>query len=164
MQFLQKIDNPTWLPSGSYAEAYLSNELPPLELCVSVYGFIYCDGHILFTHGEDDHAHDFELPGGHIELGETPEQAIARELVEETGVTPEAVSLVAINKTHTPNTPENYRYPSPTSYMLFYAGKVTQRAQTNELGLWLSVEEAKQNSWVKTEQGIFDALLAFIEK
>jgi 8-oxo-dGTP diphosphatase len=159
MQFLQSIENPWWLPKESTAEAYLSNDLPPRELCVSVYGFVMHDGHILFTRGEADHTHKLELPGGHIENGETPEEALVRELIEETGVTPESYSLVIINKTEVPNPPAGYPYPTPTSYMLFYAAKVSSLLPTNELGVWLPLSEAKENSWIKAEQGIFDALL-----
>ena len=164
MQLLQRVENPWWLPAGSVAEAYLSNELPPSELCVSVYGFVMHDGHILFTRGEADHTHEIELPGGHIEKGETPEEAIIRELEEETGVIPESSSLVIINKTFVPNPPVGYPYPTPISYMLFYIAKVSSKAETNELGVWLTLEEAKQNSWIKAEQGIFDALLKEVSK
>ena len=36
----------------------------------------------------------WEVPGGHIELGETPDEAAARELVEETGAVDFTVSAV----------------------------------------------------------------------
>jgi hypothetical protein len=68
--------------------------------------------------------------------------------------------LIANNKITVTNVPDDYRYPKPISYMLFYACIVSSLAKTNELGVWLPIEEAKQNSWVKTEQGIFNALLA----
>jgi mutator protein MutT len=164
MQLLQRVENPWWLPAQGYAEAVLSSELPPLSLCVSVYGFVVHDDHVLFTRGEEDHKHELEIPGGHIDPGETPEQALIRELEEETGVTPEQYKLVGYNKITVTNVPNDYRYPKPTSYMLFYICMVSSLAKTNELGVWLPLEEAKQNSWVKAEQGIFDALLKQVKE
>jgi len=48
------------------------------------------DGRVLATQRPDgkDHAGLWEFPGGKIEVGETPEQAIVRELYEELNIEP----------------------------------------------------------------------------
>jgi len=51
---------------------------------VSVKGVVARDGRILLLHNERG---EWELPGGRLELGETPEQCVVREIAEETGWT-----------------------------------------------------------------------------
>jgi 8-oxo-dGTP pyrophosphatase MutT (NUDIX family) len=49
---------------------------------VSVKGVVARDGRILLLHNERG---EWELPGGRLEIGETPEQCVTREITEETG-------------------------------------------------------------------------------
>jgi ADP-ribose pyrophosphatase YjhB (NUDIX family) len=49
---------------------------------VSVKGVVARDGRILLLHNERG---EWELPGGRLEIGESPEQCVAREIAEETG-------------------------------------------------------------------------------
>jgi len=48
-------------------------------------GIIYRDGHVLVGQRRrgDRHAYKWEFPGGKVEYGESPQQALARELLEE---------------------------------------------------------------------------------
>jgi mutator protein MutT len=57
---------------------------------VSVKGVLIRDGKVILLRNERD---DWELPGGKLELSETPEQCLAREMSEELGlvVEPEAI-------------------------------------------------------------------------
>lgn len=49
---------------------------------VSVKGVVARDGRILLLQNERG---EWELPGGRLEMGETPEQCVVREIAEETG-------------------------------------------------------------------------------
>jgi 8-oxo-dGTP pyrophosphatase MutT (NUDIX family) len=49
---------------------------------VSVKGVVVRDGRVLLVYNERD---EWELPGGRLEIGETPPQCVAREITEETG-------------------------------------------------------------------------------
>lgn len=49
---------------------------------VSIKGVVVQRGRVLLLHNERD---EWELPGGRLELTESPEQCVAREITEETG-------------------------------------------------------------------------------
>ena len=50
---------------------------------VSIKGVLIRGDRVLLVHNERD---EWELPGGRIEPGETPEQTVAREITEESGL------------------------------------------------------------------------------
>lgn len=56
---------------------------PPPSYQVSVKGVVLQAGRVLVLHNERD---EWELAGGRLEVDETPEQCVAREITEETGL------------------------------------------------------------------------------
>jgi len=55
-------------------------ELSPADVVTSVHGYCFLDGRIVLVHVKD---RGFNVPGGHIEADETPEETLHREAVEE---------------------------------------------------------------------------------
>lgn len=62
----------------------------PSAFPVSIKGVVIRDGKVLLLKNERD---EWELPGGKLDLGETPEACVAREILEEVGwqVEPETI-------------------------------------------------------------------------
>ncbi|MEV7038375.1 NUDIX hydrolase [Amycolatopsis sp. NPDC051061] len=58
---------------------------------VSIKGVLIRDDRVLLVHNDRD---EWELPGGRIEPGETPEQTVAREISEETGLPVEVAEIL----------------------------------------------------------------------
>lgn len=58
---------------------------------VAVTGVILVEGRVLLCRTEEA---EWELPGGHLREGETPEQCLVRAIAEETGLTIAASSLL----------------------------------------------------------------------
>jgi 8-oxo-dGTP diphosphatase len=69
---------------------------------------------IIVKHGEEwilarhQNRSTWEFAGGHIEVGEIPEQAAARELYEETGAEQLSLFPIAIYRVTSIDAPENY--------------------------------------------------------
>lgn len=72
----------------------------------------------------------WDLPGGHIEPGETPDQALLREVAEETGLELTAADLACVGYCHLHvDAPVNddYPYPHPDTYQPIYLVRVAGR-------------------------------------
>nr|WP_083926803.1 NUDIX domain-containing protein [Nocardiopsis valliformis] len=71
----------------------------PRTFPVSVKSVVVRDGRVLLLRNERD---EWEIPGGYIEHGETPTQAVTREVKEELGITPPTGRLLVVDWAPTP--------------------------------------------------------------
>src|ERR1700687_4632616 len=73
-----------------------SREYPERPM-VGVGGVVIEDGRaLLIRRGSEPLRGEWSIPGGTLELGETLEQGVARELLEETGITVRVIQLIEV--------------------------------------------------------------------
>lgn len=149
MNFINK-RNVSWLIPPSFLELYETNTLPNLPVS-SVFCFIVNDqNEILFIKNIKPNR-SWEIPGGHVESGETPVEALHRECFEEAMVLISEPKLFAIHQVT--NLEPNSPYP-PRSCQGFYVAKLKelQPFQNNyEIGDRKFVSQKDLNSidWCK---------------
>lgn len=103
--------------------------------CQSVGGVVLRDGRVLLArHTYGAGKGRLIIPGGYVQMGESPEDALRREAYEETGVRVEPRGILGV------------RFNAKDWYVVFAADYVAGDARSdqdeNDLVAWLPVEEA----------------------
>jgi 8-oxo-dGTP diphosphatase len=95
-----------------------SVHLPKLEMVTSVHGCCFVQGKVLLV---NIWSRGFTFPGGHIEAGETPEEAFHREVLEEGYVKGRArqVGMIEVSHRNNPQFDPKGKYPL-VGYQVFY--------------------------------------------
>jgi 8-oxo-dGTP pyrophosphatase MutT (NUDIX family) len=102
--------------------SYLISELPPVALVTSV-RCVLLHGALVQVVRDPDSTHI--LPGGRCEPGESLDQTLRREVLEETGCTVGTATLIGLRHfRHLAPAPPNYRYHYPDFLQLVYAARV----------------------------------------
>ncbi len=103
-----------YAPRPNEARLILADALPPAELITSAFALAFQGDRVLLT---DLGRRGWDFPGGHMEEGESPEEAMRREGYEETGALLGPARLLGYQmlRVLAPG-PEAYKYPYPDSY------------------------------------------------
>ncbi|MCJ7842369.1 NUDIX domain-containing protein [Lederbergia sp. NSJ-179] len=105
----------TWLPS---------TELPERKLITSVHAFCFDREQLLMVNLKN---RGWDFPGGHIEVGETPEDCVKREVLEEAYAKGLCTLLGMIEVNHSENDQWNEKSPYPlVGYQVFYRIDLTE--------------------------------------
>ncbi len=156
-----------WLPKPNEASTILSTTMPPLELVTTALAIVFSGDHLLMTNLRH---RGWDIPGGHIEPGETPEEAVRREVYEETRAKLGETNLLGYQRLRLLGPkPTAYRYPYPECYQAFYWGRIesldTFEATTETQGRrFFSPDEAQALSWVQINYKLYGAALTMATK
>ncbi|GCE22632.1 NUDIX hydrolase [Dictyobacter kobayashii] len=107
---------------------------------------------------------------GHIEPGETPEEAARRELFEETGARVGPLQLFGYQRLRLLGPrPATYTYPYPDSYQVFYLARIitledfSSTFETHGRGLF-APDDACQLAWVRRNLDFYEAALQALQQ
>lgn len=159
MIILRENLNVKGIPQPNRTRLIISDQLPDVANITSAFILAFQGEEILLTRLR---SRGLDIPGGHIEDGETPEEAAIRELYEETGAQVKEIELLGYEEIELlGDRPEGYRYPYPNSYMVFYCSAIDKidiftGNEETEGGELLEPEEAIKNNWIQVNIGMYE--------
>jgi 8-oxo-dGTP pyrophosphatase MutT (NUDIX family) len=117
---------------------YLGNEEPPLDYVASVRCLVFRDGCLIV---QRDRTTTHILPGGRREAGETPEDALRREVLEETGWKVSGETMLGwMHFHHLSPKPPDHPYPYPDSIQVMYTAVAESFSPADKLDDGYEVE------------------------
>lgn|GEM_PF-1296698 len=118
----REVDVP-WMPVPNEVSLVAAAELPGGAETTAAFVFAFQGERLLFA---DLVRRGLEIPGGHVEPGESPAEAARREVLEEAGARLGPLRLVAFQRHRVlAPRPPDYRLPYPDSHMAFFVARVT---------------------------------------
>ncbi|MCU6708901.1 NUDIX domain-containing protein [Paenibacillus sp. J5C_2022] len=161
MQVIRSHENVAGLPLPNETRLVLSEFLPQQELITSSFVLAFQENTLLLTNLNE---RGWDIPGGHIEHGESPEEAMRRELYEETGALIASPQLLGYELIRLFHKPEKYKYPYPDSYMVFYCARIERlddfhgTSETKGRGFF-NREDACKVRWVQNNRALYEEAL-----
>ncbi len=131
--------------------------LYPKQPIVGVGAVIICDGKILLEKRKNEPGKGkWSIPGGLVELGESVEETVAREVKEETGLDvekPEYIDIVD-NITRDSSGEIKYHFVILDYFVKLKGGKLTVGSDAGELR-WVSLSDVEKYDLTKTFREFF---------
>lgn len=161
---VRTVYNKPWIPYDNKVEFYLCNSRKEFPAPVTtVHGFFFDDEkRILLV---EHYKRGWEVPGGHIEEGESFEEAMHRELLEEAqAISGPLNQLGFLKKIALEAKPEDCTYPHPESYCLFYSGRINKKSPFKGddhivAADYFTLDTARENAWIQAYNEYFEAAL-----
>ena len=140
-----------------------TSEMPPGENISAAHclGFDHHGRVLLARHVE----RDWTIPGGHVEPGESPEEAVHRETIEEAAAVIRQPELVAVERIELLDGDPDPRYPVP-AFQVFFVATVVQldtlvpNAECTESRLFSQQEARGLPGWMDHNAPLFDVASA----
>jgi 8-oxo-dGTP pyrophosphatase MutT (NUDIX family) len=153
----------TWLPKPNEGLLVLSPVLPAKELITTAFALAFRGDQLLLTNLVK---RGWDIPGGHIEPGEMPEETVHREVAEETGTKLGPLHMLGYQRLRllTPK-PAGYKYPYPDCYQIFYWASVVsvedfEPTQETYGRFFFAPDQAQAVQWVQKYRDLYQAALA----
>lgn len=151
-------DNLSW-------EFYLSEKLPDETLCTAVCCVTVLQNKLILIRNK----RGWELPAGHVEMGESPLQSVSREVLEETGYSIQSPSLFGFKKVTAKvpvlkNPDLNSYYPFPHSYVGFFFAEVlaTERQKLSSDVYELKIADYQEAIAMLSIAKQYDAIIDYL--
>ncbi len=121
-----------------------------MDMRVAAYAVVERRGKLLLTHWRRGHLHGWTLPGGGLEPGEDPRDAVVREVLEETGLEARVGKLIGVDSRVMvrEEVPEGTD-PELHTIRIIYLATVKDGPLRNEVGgssdeaRWVSIRDIK---------------------
>jgi 8-oxo-dGTP pyrophosphatase MutT (NUDIX family) len=112
-----------YMPRPNLTCVVFTDTMPPAELTTTGFVVVLDGDHVILVN-ELQRAR-LEIPGGHVDPGETPPEAALREVYEEVGVIVDNLKPIGyLRQVVHGEKPENYSYPYPISFQQFFMGDI----------------------------------------
>ena len=121
--------------------AYLSDTMAPERYISSARSIVFKDNSVLVISQEN--GHQYIIPGGRLEPGESPLEALHREILEETGWTVTNLRHIGCMHLHyLSSKPDGFKYPYPDSiWSIFISEAVEYKPEMKIYDEWVSGSE-----------------------
>jgi 8-oxo-dGTP pyrophosphatase MutT (NUDIX family) len=140
-----------------------------LSLAVNVYGVIVKDNKIVISPQWQDNGFDF--PGGHLELGETTEATLVREVKEETGFDIKPLEIIDV---FTSFFMHPRKQKPQQSIMIYYSAEIvggklsadgfdTHEHEYAKMARFATLDEIKKMKYMCSTQEPLKSIIPFLE-